>query len=205
MAAVRSPRTVVSKSVVAVGVHTLVATTSVAHRGVGNVYNVFRGLRFLGTHRGTTPNQRGRHVRRSLRRASDRTARPSRRRNMHNISELVRRSCSVEGHVVSQAPAYGPEQERKRARPGRGPAAELAVSLRSIDSYSRCSYTLLAECCQPCRHSLGTLLGASAAGGGAPSHSACHEGRACIPRASRVCPAHAAAKMPCGMPCAMGP
>ena len=39
---------------------------------------------------------------------------------------------------MSQAPAYGPEQERKRARPGRGPAAEVAVSVRSIDSYSRC-------------------------------------------------------------------
>ena len=137
--------------------------------------------------------------------ASARTARPSRRRNAHNISELVRRSCSVEGHVEGQAPAYGPEQERKRARPGRGPAAEVAVSVRSIDSYSRCSHTLLAECCQPCCHSPGTLSGVSALGGGAPSHSACHEGRACIPRPSRVCPAHAAAKMPCGMPCATGP
>ena len=80
-------------------------------------------------------------------RASARTARPSRHRNAHNISELVRQSFSAEGHVVSQAPAYGPVQGRKRARPGRGPAAEVAVSLRSIDSYSRCSHTLFAECC----------------------------------------------------------
>ena len=35
VAAVCSPRTVASKSVVTVGVHTLVAATSVAHRGVG--------------------------------------------------------------------------------------------------------------------------------------------------------------------------
>ena len=104
----------------------------------------------------------------------------------HNISELVRRSCSVEGHVVSQAPAYGPEQESKRARPGRGPAADVAVSVRSIGSYSHCSHTLLAECCQPCCYSPGTLCGASALGGGAPLHSACHEGRACIPRVSQV-------------------
>ena len=35
VAAVCSPRTVASKSVVTVGVHMLVAATSVAHRGVG--------------------------------------------------------------------------------------------------------------------------------------------------------------------------
>jgi hypothetical protein len=108
-------------------------------------------------------------------------AKPSRRRRAQRNSGLLKRSASVEGMVASQAPACGPEQERKRARPGRGPCRVVPARATRRDSCSAFSNTLLARPCHPRRSSSGPASSPSSSGGRTPPHSKSQDGMASKP------------------------